>query len=54
MSRDLSEGRLLDAVYNILQVNLRLLGGHLAHEDHEAYFKQHLAILKGLIGKEGE
>jgi hypothetical protein len=50
---DLSEDRLLDAVYDILQINLRLLkNGSLEHEDHEAYFKQHVAILKELMGRD--
>jgi hypothetical protein len=50
---DLSEDRLLDAVYNILQINRALLkDGHLEHEDHEAYFTQHVAILKELMGRD--
>lgn len=45
------EDRLLDIVYDILQVNLAYLkDGHLEHEDHEAYFQQHVAILKDLSG----
>ena len=49
----LSEDRLLDAVYNILQINRALLkDGHLEHEDHKAYFTQHVAILKELMGRE--
>jgi hypothetical protein len=46
---DLSEDRLLDVVYEILQLNRALLkNGSLEHEDHKAYFTQHLEILKGL------
>jgi hypothetical protein len=47
--RQIADDRLLDAVYEILQVNRALLkDGHLEHEDHDAYFRQHLAILKKL------
>ena len=47
--KEIADDRLLDAVYEILQVNRALLkDGHLEHEDHDAYFRQHLAILKKL------
>jgi hypothetical protein len=51
--KEITDDQLLDAVYDILQINLRLLkNGSLEHEDHEAYFKQHVAILKELMGRD--
>ena len=48
---DFSEDRLLDVVYEILQLNLKLLkNGTLEHEDHKPYFTQHLAILRRILG----
>jgi hypothetical protein len=48
--KGIADDRLLDAVYEILQVNRALLkDGHLEHEDHKAYFTQHIAILKELL-----
>ena len=50
---DLSEDRLLDAIYDILQVNLALLkNGHLEHDDHAPYFRQCLAILKAALRRD--
>jgi hypothetical protein len=47
--KEIADDRLLDAVYEILQVNRALLkDGHLEHEDHAPYFRQNLAILKKL------
>jgi hypothetical protein len=51
--KEITKDQLLDIVYNILQLNRALLkNGSLEHEDHDAYFQQHLAILKKLIGRD--
>jgi len=51
--KEITEDQLLDIVYNILQLNCAMLkNGSLEHEDHDAYFRQHLAILKKLIGRD--
>jgi hypothetical protein len=48
---DFSEDRLLDVVYEILQLNLKLLkNGTLEHEEHKPYFTQHLVILRRILG----
>jgi hypothetical protein len=47
----LSDDRLLDITFEILQINLELLkNGTLEGDaDHEAYFKRHVALLRGLL-----
>jgi hypothetical protein len=51
-----TDERLLDVVYDILQVNLAHLdhgrqGTHLEHTDHESYFNQHVKLLRGLLAE---
>jgi hypothetical protein len=51
-----TDERLLDVVYDILQANLAYLnqgkkGTHLEHEDHEAYFQQHVKLLRDLLAE---
>ena len=54
--KEISEDRLLDIAYKILQVNRAYLcrgrkGTHLEHRDHRPYFKRHLKILRALLAE---
>jgi hypothetical protein len=54
--KEISEDRLLDVAYKILQVNRAYLcrgrkGKHREHKDHRAYFRRHLKILRALIAE---
>jgi hypothetical protein len=54
--KEITEDRLLDVVYDILQANLAYLnqgkkGTHLEPENHEAYFQQHVKILRDLLAE---
>ena len=56
MNLQINDERLLDVVYDILQANLAYLnqgkmGTHLEHKDHEAYFQQHLKLLRDLLAE---
>jgi hypothetical protein len=52
--KEISEDRLLDVAYKLLQVNRTYLcrdrkGTHLERRDHRPYFKRHLKILRALL-----
>lgn len=52
----INDDRLIDIVYEILQANLAYLnqgrkGTRLEPENHEAYFQQHLKLLRDLLAE---
>ena len=54
--KEISEDRLLDVAYKILQVDRTYLcrdrkSTHLEHRDHRPYFKRHLKILRALLAE---
>ena len=57
--KEITEDRLLDVVYDILQANLAYLnqgrkGTRLEPENHEAYFQQHVKLLRDLLAEAQE
>ena len=54
--KEITGERLLDVVYDILQANLAYLnqgrkGTRLEPENHEAYFQQHVQLLRNLLAE---
>ena len=57
--KEITDERLLDVVYDILQANLAYLnqgrkGTRLEPENHEAYFQQHVKLLRDLLAEAQE